>query len=53
MQRIPVSCYGVHDDFHIGWSNHRLQILYKDRYTLKIHTAIGRGTEVIIRLPPQ
>ena len=33
--------------------NHRLQILYKDRYTLKIHTAIGRGTEVIIRLPPQ
>lgn len=33
--------------------NHRLQILYKDRYALKIHTAIGRGTEVVIRLPPQ
>lgn len=33
--------------------NHRLQILYKGRYTLKIHTAICRGTEVIIRLPPQ
>ena len=24
MQKIPVSCGGVHDDFHIGWSAHRL-----------------------------
>ena len=24
MQEIPVSCCGVHNDFHIGWSAHRL-----------------------------
>ena len=24
MQKIPVSCCGVHDDFHISWSAHRL-----------------------------
>ena len=24
MQKIPVLCYGVHNDFHIGWSAHRL-----------------------------
>ena len=24
MQIIPVSCGGVHDDFHIGWSAHQL-----------------------------
>lgn len=24
MQKFPASCCGVHDDFHIGWSAHRL-----------------------------
>ena len=24
MQKIAVSCGGVHNDFHIGWSAHRL-----------------------------
>ena len=24
MQKIPVSCCGVHNDFHIGWSAYRL-----------------------------
>jgi len=31
--------------------NHRLQILYKDRYRLQIKTNIGEGTLVIIQLP--
>lgn len=24
MQKIPVSCYGIYNDFHIGWSAYRL-----------------------------
>ena len=43
------------DSAQIGLSNldHRLKVLYRDMYSLSIHTGNGRGTRITLVLPPE